>query len=366
MRCCVNCFTDNDIQDRIRSLHEKGDCDFCGSKRIDVLDITKAREGRDGYAEGFVADFRDLVDQFTPLFSKKEFSKRSNKLANFLVDLTNSFKLNSTKTYDLLLELLPDYYKSSPETFDDLVIPTYLLEPDRMKKNSVFGKNTWKDFKEDIQYCNRFHSTVANVEMLTKFFRGCKTSIGKGELYVRARISPDGTPIAPQDMGAAPRNKSTSGRLNASGIGYLYLCNSEDVALIEIKAAINDICTIATYEIKEDLEVVDLSNISSIGIFQSELDKDIYLMNQSSLKDLDHAMRTSSGRERLEVEYVPTEYISDLIKSMGVDGIMYDSTVNNDSKDIVLFKEDKVKQLSGRIKSYRIDTLDYQKSKLKN
>ncbi|MFT8995497.1 MAG: hypothetical protein ABF992_11225 [Lentilactobacillus hilgardii] len=94
------------------------------------------------------------------------------------------------------------------------------------------------------------------------------------------------------------------------------LFNNWKVKLQEIKAAVNDICTVATFEIKEPLQLVDLSQILNIGIFNSP-EKDVYLMNQDILQNIDSAMRKSSTRNRSEVTYAPTEYMSDLIKLMG-------------------------------------------------
>ncbi|MFT8595479.1 MAG: hypothetical protein ABF735_08265 [Lentilactobacillus hilgardii] len=128
------------------------------------------------------------------------------------------------------------------------------------------------------------------------------------------------------------------------------LFNDWKVKLQEIKAAVNDICTVATFEIKELLQLVDLSQILNIRIFNSP-EKHVYLMNQDILQNIDSAMRKSSTRNRSEVTYVPTEYMSDLIKLMGVDGIMYNSTVSTDSTDIVLFADKKLIQITSAIKN---------------
>ncbi|MFT8384814.1 RES family NAD+ phosphorylase [Lentilactobacillus hilgardii] len=88
----------------------------------------------------------------------------------------------------------------------------------------------------------------------------------------------------------------------------------------------------------------------NIRIFNSP-EKDVYLMNQDILQNIDSAMRKSSTRNRSEVTYVPTEYMSDLIKLMGVDGIMYNSTVSTDSTDIVLFADKKLIQITSAIKN---------------
>lgn len=167
-------------------------------------------------------------------------------------------------------------------------------------------------------------------------------------------------------MGAPTKypQKASAGRLNSAGIPYLYLSEREIVALKEIKAAVNDVCTIATFITTSELNVVDLSRIADISIFSFE-NKSTYLLNYQILQDIDQAMKNTSGKFRSEVVYAPTEYMSDLIKSMNVDGIIYNSSLDKNTKDVVLFKDyddqdSKIEQIRSEIKTIIIKKIDYQ------
>lgn len=366
MNCCVRCFIDADIQARIETLNIKGNCDFCGTQNVWVLDVTRASE-RGSYAKGFAADFEDLLDQFTTDIND-ELRDRARRLSDYLEDLTNSFRLPDAKILSLLRALLPQKYDEDPALFDNLVIPRYLTNSDLELKRGVFKGKTWQEFEADVKWNNRFYSKLPNVDVLISIFSRCVIDVASGERFYRARISSNGGSIPANEMGCAPRGLATSGRLNASGIGYLYLCSSSETTLAEIKAAAGDVCTIATFVVNpvknEKLRVVDLSQISQLGVFGSEDEKDIFLMNHDILSDIDFAMRKSSGRNRSEIEYAPTEYLSDMIKSMGVDGIRYKSTLDQSVVDMVLFNDDKVAQLENELTSCKIEKLQYIKKNL--
>lgn len=358
MKCCVNCFNDTDVQTRIRVLKEKGNCDFCGSQNVWVLDIERAKR-KTSYAEGFIDDFGDLVDQFV-VDVPSDSHHYGQRLSDSLLQMTTVFNLKSEQISRLLKAMLTEKYVTVPEVFDGMVVPSFRLSQIKDGSDGIFYGKQWRDFEQDIKFNNRFHSKMVNEDKLLEFFHLCERDLISGKRYVRARISPDGKAIPPEHMGSAPVGLASSGRLNASGIGYLYLSSDQHVALAEIKAAVNDVCTIATFEVtrQRPVRVVDLSQISQLSIFQFS-DKDLYLMNLDELRDLDRTMRATSGQERSEVAYVPTEYMSDLIKSMGVDGIMYDSTLRPDVQDLVLFNEDGLEQIDSELVTYRISGLDY-------
>lgn len=366
MKCCVKCFQDSDIIARIEALQEKGNCDICHSKNVLTLDLEQARDNKT-YAENFVTDFEELVNQFTTNFPKDvaELNKHVHKLTDFLALETSIFNLSPEQIDAFFMRLLKDYRKNSPQIFNELVIPTYLLNEELDTEIGIFKGKHWSDFEEDIRHQNRFHSKMVNEEQLIKFFQLCTVKLQPGSRYVRARISDTGIPLPGNEMGKAPEKKASSGRLNAVGIGYLCLCQDKEVALSEIKASVNDVCTIATYEVPCDSEirVVDLSQITNVSYFMFD-NKDVYLMNQEDLLELDNAMKTTSDRNRSEVAYVPTEYISDLIKSMGVDGISYKSSLVPDVRDVVLFAEDKVEQISNELISYQISGIKYTLKKI--
>ena len=41
MYCCANCFSDPEIKAIINGYRHSGDCDFCGSKDVNVYDMER-------------------------------------------------------------------------------------------------------------------------------------------------------------------------------------------------------------------------------------------------------------------------------------------------------------------------------------
>lgn len=367
MKCCENCFNDVDIKARIRNIAESGNCDFCHSKNVCTLDIEKTIFDKN-YAENIISDFEDLLNLYVVYDLDKspeleKFDDESHKLADHLFSNTNIFNLSSNKISKLLKKLLTRKYSENKELFNSLVIPRYLLNEMLMKSSGIFKGDTWENFEEDIKYNNRFHSTMTNEEILMRFFEATTIELKEGSEFYRARISGDGSPISSDHMGAAPSGIASPGRLNASGIGYLYLCERYDVAVAEIKSSLNDVCTVAKFKTLSKLTLVDLSQISKLSIFQFD-NKEQYLMNYEILNKLDDSMRRLSSNERSEIGYVPTEYISDLIKYMTIngkriDGIKYISTIDDETLDIVLFDENKAQQLKNELTSYQVRKINY-------
>lgn len=58
-----------------------------------------------------------------------------------------------------------------------------------------------------------------------------------------------------------------------------------------------------------------------------------------------------------EIEYIPTQFICEFIRNFtGADGILFNSSLHNGGKNVVLFGQDKVECIS--VKMYRITKVD--------
>ena len=63
-----------------------------------------------------------------------------------------------------------------------------------------------------------------------------------------------------KDSGAPPRGSATAGRANSSGISYLYICDSPETAVMEVRPRIGQEVSVATIEIKEPIKLFDFCN----------------------------------------------------------------------------------------------------------
>lgn len=345
MECCIECFNDPDIRDRIKALKQKGDCDICHAHNTWILDMNRASASSE-YAAGIVTDFEEIVSLYVPVESITEsFEERPHgrTLFDYLIDEWDIFALRYIEVEKLLTNLLRDFFRNNPAMSTKLVYPQIMLETELVCKKSIHFGKSWKDFEDVIKYQNRFHANLVQIDVLTEYLRTLISVIDEGTRFYRARIINGVTlPLGKEDMGAAPKNLARPGRLNASGMAYLYLGSELEAVLSEIKVSVLDRVAYTQFEVVRPLEVVNLENVAKISPFHLE-DKASYLINRPILMDLDNALRRQSGGVRSEVEYVPTEYISDLIKTMQVDGIFYESTVKPHANDLVLFNSDKVR-----------------------
>ena len=361
MKCCLNCFSDIQIRNWIQRVGEDGCCDVSIRHRAQLtktidLDLLE----RDAsYMEGFQSEFIEIFDLYIP--SESHHIHHAQKLSAQLRDHWGIFNLETNELEVLLKYLAPTYFRDNPTMLQGLVIPLHVTSEEYQLELGIFSGKSWAEFENIIRHENRYHSGIMVTKNLTYFLQFLVISIAADETYYyRARkISEVDLPqldihdIA--TIGPAPVAKAGAGRLNAPGFSYLYLGSDETTSLVEIKTAIRDLVAIGTFKVTTPIQVVDLDGLVELSPFGG-VDKMAYLVNRPILLDIDKAMRSPSGRNRSEVDYVPTQFISDLIKTMGVDGMRYASSVDPSAFDLVLFRTDKI-SLAGNIKIYEIDQL---------
>lgn len=161
------------------------------------------------------------------------------------------------------------------------------------------------------------------------------TATGK---FYRARKVESSEVISSRKMYNPPLGKPTEGRFNHAGQSHLYLANDKKTA---IKEVITDEHAVLVwcqeFEIKETVsDILDLS-----------FDWDMLTPSTStlllSLKIYNTIGRTDRNKENWKPDYFLTRYIMDCAKSVGYNGIKYNSAKNSYSYDLVLFYPEKIK-----------------------
>ena len=117
----------------------------------------------------------------------------------------------------------------------------------------------------------------------------------------------------------------------------MYLCSNRKTTVKEIRAHAFDYVTIATFKFKRDVRVLDLSSIVHSSPFYSGEDKVAYLVNESNLRQIQDDLAKPMSRLDSELDYLPTQYISDFAKFLGYDGVKYFSTFDKTSYNVALF-----------------------------
>jgi hypothetical protein len=308
MDCCIKCFDDQELKFLIATKSTGiGNCSFCGSKNEAIASVANLQlkfefllEFMEECEEGFRADI--LIDEFFCVFSAALGDNKLHLLDSILD--TTLVKKSFKSKWDRGL---------SAENWNDLrneiIFKNRYFPQSDLYRRILQNKNS-ADFAVFLEVLDRLESTVT-------------PSI---ELY-RARISD--IPLLGSEMGAPPNEMSTSGRANPFGISYLYLASLQQTAISEVRPYNDGIVYVSPFKSIDTLTFIDLTNprsvVSPFGFSSENYESLIYclsLLEQFS-KDLSKPVKPHKS----ELEYVPTQFICEYIKSLGAySGIIFNSS----------------------------------------
>lgn len=331
MICCEKCFTDEQIKAMIRGLDNIGDCEICYSSCVAIYDTEKNNE--------LVDDLNSLLDVY---YSKRDLpedfpKEKLTMLKDELYDNWNVFAVPREKVYTLISHICSEKYTENPDLFDSPVGIMEAHNTNYLAEHSLMKNHQWIDFVNEIKENNRFHTDFINTEVIDYYSNYATYSYRKGTVFYRARISSeDGYSI--DKMGPPPIGKATSGRANPLGISCLYLSNDIKTTIHEIRAAAYDFVSVAEFELMKDIEVVDFTLLDRISPFVLE-NKTKYAINLEHLRNISSEIAKPLRRNDSPLDYLPTQYIVDFIKSKNHSGVKYQSTMNKGGYNVAIFDE---------------------------
>jgi len=200
---------------------------------------------------------------------------------------------------------------------------------------------------KELKHRNRFFPNDApdknHLEPFGKYIG--KINNKNSQKFYRARINTSNNPFKIKEMGKPPKNLVSNGRANPIGIPYLYVASSIDTAISEIRGHKSEIITIVEYQIKSNLELADLRDPkSTISPFELNDDNELEMIykNLPFLTLLGNELSKPIIPREANLEYLPSQYLCELLKLIGFHGIIYKSSVS-DGNNYVIFKDNKLK-----------------------
>lgn len=330
-----------------------GECDYCKSTNVYIYDASELSiffKGILDLYEATTVGGEYIECQITNDFSGKVFSAvltDPKRIKQLIVDIIH----DDIEDYKEVLES-PVRLKYRGSDIEEVII----------KPLSV----SWDKFSEEIKYLNRFHFVNSlDLEKLKSLFKYFKKTIPKGKKFFRARISNNIEGYQIRDMGNPPNHLSKSGRANPEGISYLYLASDVITTLYEARASLYDYVSVGTFRLDDNINVVNLSR-STYDVFRlAEIESLEEVMIHSSFIDkLEQELSKPRRKTDSELDYLPTQYLSELIKSMGFDGIEFKSSLYNEGYNLAIFYPDKFKCID--VDVYDIDSIKLEYTKLEN
>lgn len=204
---------------------------------------------------------------------------------------------------------------------------------------------SWAQFSDEIRTRNRyFPQTVPDRQTLETVLLGSVERVEKDVALFRGRvIEPSSLPTVPE-MGAPPARKAKAGRANPIGIPHLYLSFALETCIYETRVANHTRVAIGTFHAVRDLQVLNLADVEPPDFFDIDIDQADAVAEQVR-RILFHRYLTALGDELRKpvratdepTDYIPTQYLCELAKSLGLDGVLYSSSLHPQGRNLVLF-----------------------------
>ncbi len=356
---CEHCFNDKEIASIIRAVATSniGECPVCHYREGHLYNTNIQNE--------LTPYFEELLNIYTPsTMLPASYPKAETKsLIDEFRDRWNIFAgIPRTQIYEILKSVCSEFYANIPEILNGTVGIPELYDSSYLKDHAFIKNNDWDAFVTEIKTKNRYHSKLINFDILERYCSFIRKTYKAGNLFYRARIS-EHAGYPPSEMSAPPVGKSSEGRANARGITCLYVASNVDTALHEVRAGVFDFVSVGTFRLKQDITIVDLRAITEISPFVEGLEYLDHAINKQYLEKLNSEMSKALRRSDSTLDYVPTQYIVEFIKSIEhngeqeYDGIEYNSTTNPGGYNLAIFNPDLFECTSVTV--YDIEKLQY-------
>lgn len=353
--CCVNCFSNEDISQFIESGSVVGNCDYCGGRNIYICDVDEV--GR-FIMKGIERYYEDAAMHVGYCSSEGGYLLPTQTVSEILLHGECIFETDDPRQLceDLVQEDGTPYVRKDPYGPPS-------GEPEEVRD--------WEHFCESVKNRARFTLFMQPDEhggfeartpgsfllrIAREFMPFLISKLPASTSIFRARIRKDRS-FDHIDLTSPSPEKTRNNRMSPAGISYFYGAMDADTCAHEMRPDINEIIEIAEFEVLRDIPILDLSsNLEYRGsIFNPEYtfyEEEVYkpFLNHF-VDDISKPVRKTDA----EIEYVPTQVLTEFIKTMNfrndfyytdaggaqgdvfLNGIMYRSSARKDGKNTVLF-----------------------------
>lgn len=232
--------------------------------------------------------------------------------------------------------------------------------------NKEKASEVWDDFINSVLYENRFFIEHEVLNILKDEAERHTIEVPKGSIMYRARII-DKSAMTDHNLVEAMNlrinqgirstendffglNKSGSfvptnpecvgdGRSNPKLIRYLYVSESPETTLLEVRPTMLDRVNLAEIKINKLLKI---ANLSVEYKTDTEIEDTIpnYILNQ-----IQHYFSTPTNNTNI---YIPSQIIAEYIKKLGYDGLRFRSSLHKQGYNITIFNYDDCEPIKSR------------------
>lgn len=318
MYCCSNCFSDRFLRDHFETKSDiVGRCSFCNSDNTHVLTPEALSD-----VFQLLIDLYKISESVDAVFLHERIQEDWYLFSDLIETDKRSQLLDKICVGSIFI--------------DKKYIPKITQIVDRIKQ--------WDEFREELKHVNRYFPEKApaseNIGVLLNSLILPDEEVPK-EIF-RARINKRGETYTLGEMGRPPVDKALNGRANPLGISYLYAASDTSTAISEVQPYKGEIVTVAKISLIGTLAVVDLRDPKRTAS-PFELDEDdlrTLFSEMPLLITLGEELSKPIVPKEAALEYLPSQYLCELIKSFGFTGVLYKSSLAT-GDNIALFDDTK-------------------------
>lgn len=320
---CRECFSEYASPvDIVTEKPALGICDFCDGDTRYVWPAT-----------AWTALFQSVVESYVPVSSAP--SSPDDALHIRLQEDWELFAFEDDATGSKAKAFLDAVFQDAPDVLEQSAFVAPLVAKGHAQE--------WDDFAKEVTEVNRyFPKSSLDLDFLARVINENLRPISPGTKLYRARLSSTESPLSAGEMGRPPVDKARQGRANPVGIPHLYLALSEETAIYESRAEQHSYVSVATFVVNSPCQVLDIAGLHPENPFRS-LDNlaqrlDSWRLLNRLGQELSRPVRSGDN----QLEYIPTQYLSEYVKSLDIDGILYGSSLDVNGQNLVLFSEESV------------------------
>lgn len=316
MKCCARCIGDRHLEkEMVPNLStEMGKCSYCGSEDQPLVEPLVLRD-----AFELVIGIYKEDDSGAPLghWLRSDWAMFEHPA------------MDAAHVKELLGDILDD-----GEAARRPYLPSDEYQSDALDQ--------WKAFRLELMHTNRFFpESGIDLDRLGELLPHLLLGLGEiPKIWFRARIQKDGKAYSEKEMGAPPKRLVGHGRANPAGIPYLYVASGITTAVAEVRPHTGDKVSVAEFAVPADPKIIDLAaprRTVSPFVLEDESKVGLLRADIGFLEQLGEELARPILPNAAAVDYTPSQYLCEFVKTCGFHGVRYKSSAGSDT-NLALFK----------------------------